>query len=170
MKTTIFQYRYNFETKTGEVKIDREYRQKCPRHGGKFVPPLVGELGGAKWVMMKVQKSILKKYYGAGLWLTSPISHRSRNSTGSSGDSWDTSTTSSWDTSTTATSGRGETSWNNSSSSSSWRQETSCDIRAREGGIERRDERKLLPLYKPLPSHSRENCEACLLRRCPFPR
>ena len=58
MKTTIFQYRYNFETKTGEVKIDREYRQKCPRHGGKFVPPLVGELGGAKWVMMKVQKSL----------------------------------------------------------------------------------------------------------------
>ena len=27
-----------------------------------------------------------------------------------------------------------------------------------------------LPLYRPVPCHARENCEACLLSRCPIPR
>ena len=168
MNTYFFlQYRYNFENNTGEVKIDREYRQRCPKHGGRFVSPLVGDLGGAKWVMMKAQRSIMKKYYGDGLGQTISLlnnNQRSRNSTGSSGDSWDSTPSPS-----SSTSYRQGTSWNNSISSNS-RQGSSWDMRARQGGPERRDERKMLPLYKPLPSHSREDCEACLLRRCPYPR
>jgi len=157
-------YRYNFKTKLGEVKIDREYRQRCPEHGGKFVSPLVGDMGGAKWIMMKAQRSIMKKYYGGGLGVSGLFAtrSRSRNSTGSSGDS------SAWEISTSSGSRQGA-GWNNSTSSSM--QGASWDGgRHGHGGTERRDERRALPLYKPVPSHLRENCEACLLRRCPIPR
>ena len=48
-----FQFRYNFAQKRGEVKIDREYRQRCGVHGGDMVRPLVGEVGGGSYVMAK---------------------------------------------------------------------------------------------------------------------
>ena len=50
--------RYNFHEMRGEVKIDREYRQKCCVHGGHLVQPLLGEMGGTKWVMQKVMHYI----------------------------------------------------------------------------------------------------------------
>ena len=126
----IFQFRYNFEAKQGEVKIDREFRQRCPRHGGVFVRPLVGDKGGARWVMSRLQSYLMRRFYGGGADVRS-LFNRSRNSTGSSVTS-----------------------------------ETDFSL----DNIRREAERKSLPLYKPLPHHYRENCEACLFRRCPIPR
>jgi len=124
-------FRYNFQARQGEVKIYREYRQRCPQHGGPFVSPLVGEKGGAKWIMVKTAQYIMKRFYGGGAGVVSLTSKRTRNSTGSSVSSLEESSRE-----TCGNSGPGRT----------------------------------LPLYKPVASHYRENCEACLLRRCPIPR
>ena len=139
----IFQFRYNFEAKQGEVKIDREFRQRCPRHGGVFVRPLVGDKGGARWVMSRLQSHLMRRFYGGGADVRS-LFNRSRNSTGSS-------VASETDYSYGLPNSRGE---NNKSFDN----------------ISKEAERKRLPLYKPLPHHYRENCEACLFRRCPIPR
>ena len=40
------------------MKVDREFRQRCGRHGGALVTPLLGERGGARWVMMKTARDI----------------------------------------------------------------------------------------------------------------
>ena len=57
------QLRFNFKLQRGEVKIDREYRQRCPAHGGPLVHPIVGAKSGAKWVMQRVMRFIRARFY-----------------------------------------------------------------------------------------------------------
>ena len=45
------------------MKIDREYRQSCARHGGPPVHPMLGVMGGAKWVMQRVMRFIRARFY-----------------------------------------------------------------------------------------------------------
>jgi len=56
-------FRYNFAQKRGEVKIDREYLQRCGVHGGDMVRPLVGEVGGGSYVMAKTMGYIRRRFY-----------------------------------------------------------------------------------------------------------
>ena len=55
--------RYNFKKQIGEVKIDKEYSQRCPVHGGPPVHAMVGDMGGSKWVMQKVMRFIRARFY-----------------------------------------------------------------------------------------------------------
>ena len=49
--------------KRGEIGIAREYRQKCPQHGGPWVSPLVNRVDGAKWLMFKMLRYVWGKFY-----------------------------------------------------------------------------------------------------------
>ena len=147
----ISQIRYNFRAKNGEVKIVREYRQRCPKHGGQLVFPRLGEEGGANFVMMKTKMYIQKRFYGGPSFL-SLTNTRSRNSTGSSSVSSAGDSTSSTNT-TSVSLQQGD-------SLAHWRANTNTSRR----------QKKKLPLYKPVLAHSRENCEACILSHCPFPK
>ena len=60
---TLLQVRYNFKLQRGEVKIDREYRQTCPAHGGPPVHPRLEGMGGASWLMQKVMRFIRARFY-----------------------------------------------------------------------------------------------------------
>ena len=150
----ISQIRYNFRARNGEVKIVREYRQRCPKHGGQLVFPRLGEEGGANFVMMKTKMYIQKRFYGGPSFL-SLTNTRSRNSTGSS------SVSSAGDSTYTSSNP-------NSSSVSPQQGDSLAHLRANTNTSRR--QKKKLPLYKPLLSHSRENCEACILSHCPFPK
>ena len=55
--------RYNFKKQIGEVKIDKEYSQRCPVHKGPPVHAMVGDMGGSKWVMQKVMRFIRARFY-----------------------------------------------------------------------------------------------------------
>ena len=55
--------RYNFKKQIGEVKIDKEYSQRCPVHRGPPVHAMVGDMGGSKWVMQKVMRFIRARFY-----------------------------------------------------------------------------------------------------------
>jgi hypothetical protein len=157
--------RYNRRTDDGEVKIDREYRQRCPKHGGHLVFPRLDEEVGAKMVMMKTKNYIQKKYYGGPSFL-SLTNNRTRNSTGSSsvssgGDSTSSSTSSRY---TDPSSGSSKPGGSLATSSV-----TQAHSRRGRGTNTTRRPKKKLPLYKPVLDHSRENCEACILRHCPYP-
>ena len=133
------QARYNFKLQRGEVKIDREYRQTCPAHGGPPVHPIVGETGGARWVMQGLMRFIRARFYSDG-----ESKSRTKGKKSSSISSSNTSSGTSLD-----------------------RIESGPDpemIQER-----RRRRRNPLSLYKPQPDHNPHNCEACLLRRCPRP-
>ena len=146
----MFQFRYNSEARLGEVKVDREYRQKCPVHGGEFVSPLLGERGGARWIMARTARYIIRRFYGGGPGVVDLV--RSRNSTGSSEGS------------------EGDGSYGLSRGSPDKPAVSRKGSRGSAQDPEQRRQERRLPLYKPLPRHSREHCEACLLRRCPIPR
>ena len=148
----ISQIRYNFRARNGEVKIAREYRQRCPKHGGQLVFPRLGEEGGANFVMMKTKMYIQKRFYGGPSFL-SLTNTRSRNSTGSS------SVSSAGDSTYTSSNP-------NSSSVSPQQGDSLAHLRANTNTSRR--QKKKLPLYKPLLSHSRENCEACILSHCMY--
>ena len=68
------QFRYNFSSNRGEVKIDREFRQRCSQslaapvvHPWQF--PLLEE-GQAGWMMKKLSYKIKKRYYDD--WVPGP--------------------------------------------------------------------------------------------------
>merc|ERR1712211_192314 len=93
----------------GELKIDREYRQKCCVHGGHLVQPLVGEMGGAKWVMQKTMHYIRRRFYNEPDSRSRNASQGSLDSNGSSSSSngsFTTSGTSSSQTSSSSNSSR----------------------------------------------------------------
>ena len=133
------QARYNFKLQRGEVKIDREYRQSCPRHGGPPVHPMVGEMGGAMWVMQRVMRFIRARFYIDG-----ESKSRTRGKKSSSISSSHASSGTSLD-----------------------RIESGPDPEVVQERRRRRPNTR--PLYKPQPDHNPINCEACLLRRCPRP-
>ena len=56
------QVRYNFVDQRGEIRVDKEYRQRCPIHGGELVTPLIYD-SAALYIMHKLQKFIFKKFY-----------------------------------------------------------------------------------------------------------
>merc|ERR1712107_709374 len=102
----------------------------------------LGEMGGAKWVMQKTMHYIRRRFYNE------PDS-RSRNSSQGSLDSNGSSSSSSGSSTSSGTS----SSQTSSSSNSSRRNQRSSK----------------LPLYKPIPDHYPQFCEACMLGRCIFP-
>lgn len=131
--------RYNFKFQRGEVKIDREYRQTCPTHGGPPVHPMLGETGGARWVMQGLMRFIRARFYSDG-----ESKYRTRGRKSSSISSSNTSSGTSLD-----------------------RIESGPDPEVVQE--RRRRRRNPVSLYKPQPDHNPHNCEACLLRRCPRP-
>lgn len=142
--------RYNFKQKRGEMKIDREFRQRCGLHGGDLVYPQIGNTGGAKWVMMKTMNYIRKRFYQ-----DPDMKSKQRNNSESSLGSSSSSASLSW-----STSGR-----RSSSSSQSGRSSRS--------NISSVSDRYMDFGYYGYcgyaPDHYRQNCEACMMGRCPFP-
>jgi len=151
--------RYNFKLQRGEVKIDREYRQSCPRHGGPPVHPMVGDMGGAKWVMQRLMRFIRARFY-----MDKKSSSRTRVSTERGPSSAGASLYN--DRESGFRSG-GSLSVSSSNTGSG----TSLELDRIESDFEavRERRRRSRPLYKPQPDHNPHNCEACLLRRCPRP-
>ena len=45
------------------MKIVHEYRQRCFVHGGVLVSGLIGDMGGAAWMMMKTRNYIRRRFY-----------------------------------------------------------------------------------------------------------
>lgn len=136
--------RYNFKQKRGEIKIDREFRQRCTIPGGDFVYPQIGDTGGAQWVMFKTMQFIRNRFYGD----PNKKNKQRNNSEGSLGSN---------------ASSRASSSWSSSDSFSS-----------RQSGFSSSGRYVDLNFYGPqmmdfTPDHYRQNCEACLMGRCPFP-
>ena len=137
----LLQLRYNFKLQRGEVKIDREYRQCCPAHGGPLVHPIVGAKSGAKWVMERVMRFIRARFY------------TDRESSSRTGAKKPSSVSSS----------------NSGSGTSLDRIESGPEFEVVRNRRRRRRRLESRPLYRPQPDHNPHNCEACLLRRCPRP-
>jgi len=138
--------RYNFKQKRGEIKIDREFRQRCAIHGGAFVYPQIGDSGGGGWVMFKTMQYIRKRFYQD----PNTRSKQRNNSESSLGSN--------------ASSG----------ASSSWSSSSCSSLSSKPSGFSSSGRYVDFNYFGPQmmdfnPDHYRENCEACLMGRCPFP-
>jgi len=133
--------RYNVIKKVGELKIGREYRQRCPKHGGYLVNPLISEKE-AQWIMNKAMLHIRKKFY---FDIDQALKRKDL-------------------------SGGSKKSFENTSISPPKSSNSSSRMRA--SGDESNSNIKIgqnSSTSRYIPDHERNNCEACMLKRCPFP-
>ena len=168
------QLRYNFKLQRGEVKIDREYRQCCPAHGGPPVHAIVGAKSGAKWVMERVMRFIWARFY-----TVRESSSRTGTVTSLSVSSSNTGSGTSLDRIDSDFERRRRPLYKpqpdrefspSTVSVSSSNTGSGISLDRIESDFETaRERRRRRPLYKPQPDHNPHNCEACLLRRCPRP-
>ena len=157
------------------MKIDREYRQSCARHGGPPVHPMLGAMGGAKWVMQRAMRFI-----GARFYMDKESSSRTGTMTSLSVSSSNTGSGTSLDRIDSDFERRRRPLYKLqpdrefspstvSVSSSNTGSGISLDRIESDFESARERRRSRRPLYKPQPDHNPHNCEACLLRRCPRP-
>lgn len=138
--------------KRGEIGIAREYRQKCPVHGGPWVSPLVNRVDGAKWMMFKMLRYVWGKFYREND--IGPVHLREENRRSSTGEMMD----------------------NTKTSFDAKRRYSADGVRPenlnqmnQEDFNGRSLQATKVPLYKPKADHEKENCEACMANTCPLP-